>query len=111
MGKMQRDKGNRFERATVNAFKGLNIPARRVPLSGATDFAKGDVIVTLRGKDYQAECKARAAGFKQLYGWLEGNDLLIVKADRQPALMIMPVEEFCRLIQGKDVNVNEIQPC
>lgn len=97
MGKMQRDKGNRFERSAVNIFKAFGIPAQRVPLSGATDYAKGDVELVLHGKTYRAECKARGTGFKQIYSWLDGNDVLIIKADRQPALVVIPIEEFCTL--------------
>jgi len=97
MGKMQRDKGNRFERSAVNIFRGFGIQAQRVPLSGATEYAKGDVEFVLQGKTYRAECKARGSGFKQLYSWPDGNDLLIIKADRQPALVVIPIEEFCRI--------------
>lgn len=35
------------------------------------------------------ECKARADGFRELYGWLEDRDILIVKADRQPPLVVL----------------------
>ncbi|MDD2212182.1 MAG: hypothetical protein PHW39_02865 [Syntrophomonadaceae bacterium] len=106
MGKMQRDKGNRFERSAVNAFKAFNIPAQRVPLSGATEYAKGDIEITLQEKIYRVECKARAAGFKQLYTWIDGNDLLVIKADRQSALVVIDLEEFCKLVQ-KEGTANE----
>jgi hypothetical protein len=35
------------------------------------------------------ECKARAAGFRQLYDWLNDRDLLIVKADRREPLVVL----------------------
>ena len=98
MGKMQRDKGNRFERSIVNAFKAHDIDAKRVPLSGATDFAKGDILAPIKGKGWRFELKARADGFKSLYGWLTGNDALIVKADYQEALVIMPLSTFIGLV-------------
>jgi len=99
MGKMQRDKGNRFERTIVNVFKAFDIPAQRVPLSGATEYAKGDIEITIQEKIYRIECKARGTGFKQLYTWIDGNDLLVIKADRQPALVVIPLEQFCQLVR------------
>ena len=32
-----------------------------------------------------------ADGFRELYQWLDGRDLLIVKADRRPALVVVPL--------------------
>ena len=98
MPKFSRDKGNRFERSIVNALRAHDIDAKRVPLSGATDFAKGDILAPIKGKDWRFELKARADGFKSLYGWLTGNDALIVKADYQEALVIMPLSTFIGLV-------------
>lgn len=38
------------------------------------------------------EVKARAKGFKQLYGWLVDRDILIVRADRSEPLVILPLK-------------------
>ncbi len=35
------------------------------------------------------EAKAKADGFRELYGWLDQRDVLIVKADRHEALVIV----------------------
>jgi hypothetical protein len=35
--------------------------------------------------------KAHAAGFRKLYSWLNGRDVLIVKADRQEPLVVLAV--------------------
>mgnify|MGYP003113223147 CR=1 FL=1 len=76
VGKMQRTKGANFEREIVNKHKELGIDAKRVPLSGATDFAKHDVMIS----GISAECKIRANGFKEIYKWLEDNpDVLICR--------------------------------
>lgn len=85
MGKMQRDKGARVEREIAKLLGGV-----RVPLSGATSYAKGDV----EAYGMRFEIKARKDGFKQLYGWLEGNDAVIVKADRKEALVCLPISKF-----------------
>ena len=67
--------------------------ASRVPLSGAAGgrFA-GDISVPVLGVDRRLEAKWRAKGFRELYGWLDGNYALIVKADRQRPLLVMPLE-------------------
>lgn len=99
MGKSQRDKGNRTERAIVNAIIGMGIAAKRVPLSGMTNFHKGDVVVEVQGQPWTLEVKARENGFKQIYSWLEGMDALVIKADRKQALVVMPLNTFCELIK------------
>lgn len=89
-GKRSRDKGGRTERDFAKRIGG-----QRVPLSGAMNGYKGDVI----GLGMTWECKARADGFKMLYGWLEGEvDALAVKADRKEWLVVMPLDKFKTLI-------------
>jgi hypothetical protein len=36
-----------------------------------------------------SQVKCRAAGFNQLYDWLDERDVLIVKADRQEPLVVL----------------------
>ena len=48
-----------------------------------------DIVVPLAERDLRVEVKARADGFRELYGWLDGRDVLIVKADRQEPLVIV----------------------
>lgn len=105
MGKSQRDKGYRTENALVNAFKSYSINAKRVPLSGGTEFCKGDLIVPLKGQDFRLESKARANGFKQIYDWLEGNDMLAIKADRKETLVVIPLKQFCEIVAAEE------EPC
>jgi hypothetical protein len=45
--------------------------------------------VPLLAVDRAVEVKCRATGFRQLYDWLNGRDLLIVKADRREPLVIV----------------------
>ena len=100
-GKPSRDKGARSERELVNIFRGYEIPAQRVPLSGATTFCKGDVQIEVSGDKWTIESKVRATGFKQIYGWLEspGIDALAIKADRQQTMIVLPLRKFCELIR------------
>ena len=84
------DKGNRTERGIVAAMQAVGCAAVRVPLSCfAGGRFSGDVLMPLMGRDLCLEVKARADGFRELYGWLDERDVLIVKADRQEALVVV----------------------
>jgi Holliday junction resolvase len=89
-GRRSRNKGARTERRIVHALQANGFAAVRVPLSGAAGgrFA-GDIVLPLMGRDLCVEVKARADGFRELYCWLDGRDVLIVKADRQEPLVVV----------------------
>ncbi len=90
-GRRSREKGNRLEHALVHALQDAGFGAERVPLSGAARGRfGGDLSVPLLGVDRRVEVKARTDGFRQLYDWLDGADLLIVRADRSEPLVIVP---------------------
>ena len=90
-GRASRQKGNRAERALVRALQDKGFAAERVPLSGSaggrfrrrhrSDSRSGSLV----------EVKVRANGFSQLYAWLKGRDLLVVRADRKEPLVIIPL--------------------
>ncbi len=101
MGKMQKRKGYRVEHELVVKLKEMGLDAKRVPLSGATEFAKGDVVVN----GLVLETKARKNGFKQLYDWIEGKDALAVKADRKEYLVVMRLDLFVKLLRGEKDDV------
>jgi hypothetical protein len=96
MGKRSRDKGIREERVIRKIFNDAGIKCRRVPLSGACEGFKGDLIAEYGGDTVQIESKVRANGFRQVYGWLEGNDLLVIKADRKEHLVVLPLKAYLR---------------
>jgi Holliday junction resolvase len=92
-GRASRQKGNRLERALVRALQEHGFAAERVPLSGAARGRfGGDVSVPLIGRDHRIEVKCRGKGFRQLYTWLDGADLLIVRADRCEPLVVLPLQ-------------------
>jgi Holliday junction resolvase len=92
-GKASRDMGNRAERAVVKFLQARGFAAERIPLSGAAGGSfVGDLTVPVLGVDRCVEVKVRAKGFTQLYDWLEGRDLLIVKADRAEPLIVLPLK-------------------
>ncbi len=91
-GRRSRDKGNRFERALVKILQEAGHGAERVPLSGSAGGSYlGDLTVPVIGRDLCVEAKSRADGFRELYGWLEDRDALVVKADRREPLVIVPL--------------------
>lgn len=81
------DKGKRLEREAARLMRW-----RRVPLSGAAaasgeEYA-GDLVDDVTG--WRAQVKGEADGFRRLYRWLEGHDVLLLKADRKPWLAVLP---------------------
>ena len=91
-GRRSRSKGARTECNIVKALLANGIAAVRVPLSGAVGgrFA-GDIVLPLLNRELCVEVKARAAGFRELYSWLNQRDVLIVKADRQEPLVVLRI--------------------
>jgi Holliday junction resolvase len=92
-GRASRDKGNRTERAIVRLLQERGLAAERVPLSGAARGRfGGDVSVPVLGVDRRVEVKCRGDGFRELYKWLAGADVLIVRADRRELLVVVPLK-------------------
>ena len=92
-GRTSREKGNRTERAIVRLLQERGLAAERVPLSGAARGRfGGDVSVPVLGVDRRVEVKCRGNGFRELYKWLDGADMLIVRADRRELLVVVPLK-------------------
>jgi Holliday junction resolvase len=92
-GRASRQKGNRTERAIVRLLQEHGLAAERVPLSGAARGRfGGDVSVPVIGRDLRCEVKCRGGGFRRLYDWLDGADVLILRADRRGLLVVVPIE-------------------
>ena len=97
---MQRTKGANFEREVVNKHKSWGVDTKRVPLSGATDFAKHDVMIS----GISAECKIRADGFKTIYDWLEEKpDVLICRADRKETFYVLPEHTWKQFLKWSKI--------
>ncbi|WP_103730203.1 hypothetical protein [Novosphingobium sp. HII-3] len=101
-GRHSRNKGANYERELVNALRDRGLTAQRVPLSGATEYAKGDVEVTagFDGKTiFRGECKRRSA----LPAWIERalgeNDFLAMREDRGTTLIVLRLDTFGDLLQ------------
>ena len=101
MGKFSRDKGALFEREVVTLARTYDLKAQRVPLSGATEYARGDVEITPAWDDAPLvfELKRR----RELPGWLlealGDNHGLILRADRHEAVAIVPLRTLLGMMQ------------
>jgi hypothetical protein len=88
-GRRSRDKGARGERALVKFLQGHGLAAEKI----SRMYRRGaDVSVPLLGLDREVEVKCRANGFRELYAWLEGRDFLVIRADRNQPLVIVPLK-------------------
>ena len=96
-GLRSRDKGARTERAIARLLQAQGIAATKI--SGM--YKPGaDICVPLLGVDRPVEVKCRATGFAQLYGWLDGRDILILKADRQEPLVVLRLSLATEIAKG-----------
>lgn len=93
MGKKSKRKGNRAEREVVRLLKDLGINAKRVPISGAAEGFKGDVVIDDR---ITAEVKIRASGLKTVYSWFT-QPVLFMRTNKRPWLVVMDVNTFVKL--------------
>ena len=110
MGRSEPRKGARIERELVNLFQAAGIPAERVPLSGAAGGSfSGDLVIDGR---YRAEVKARGsgAGFVTLERWKGANDLLFLRRDRKPSLVVMDADTLVALILAANDTPSRIAP-
>jgi hypothetical protein len=109
-----RIKGNKFERRCVKELQGDGIGAERIPLSGSAGGSfTGDINVPVRGEDKRIECKTskRGAGFKTLYGWLEGRYALMLTQPRSDILVVLRLSDFAKLASLPPASLtNALQP-
>jgi len=96
-GKKIQRKGKRIEYLVRDLLRKVG-RCERVPCSGNARAFKGDLQFIYKGKVYKVEVKARKSGFKSFYKWLEGMDILIVKANHKKPLIILPFDTFYKLL-------------
>jgi hypothetical protein len=83
-----RRKGATEERALVRFLQARGFAAEK---SSRTGYRGPDLTVPLLGIERVVEVKCRANGFRELYAWLAGRDILIVRANRREPLCILPM--------------------
>ena len=99
MGKASRDKGANYERELVNAFREGGIDAQRVPLSGATSFAKNDIQIDFRLGVWDCEAKRRKSPPKFFTEALDGADFAAFRQDRGETLIVLTLDKFVELVK------------
>ena len=96
-GKKSKRKGYKFENEIVHDFKDNGIDAHRVPLSGATEYAKGDVYIPCLGATI--ECKRRKSINNMFYDVLKESNIGAVRADKKRMFFFMDGKYFYSLIR------------
>jgi len=103
-GKKSQRKGKRVEYYIRDLLRQIGT-CERVPCSGNSRAFKGDLVLSIDGKELIIEVKARK-NFKTLYSWLEPTkkskpDLLLLKANYRVPLVVMTIETFFQLFSEK----------
>jgi Holliday junction resolvase len=99
-GHRPRQKGDRLERALVRLLQQYGIISVRVPQSGAKGGRfRGDLVLPLCGRELVVEVKHHSNSFRQLYKWLTGRDLLLIKADHKEILVVVPLRLAIEIIE------------
>jgi len=92
-GKGRRRKGINAERELVRILKKAGINAKRIPLSGATEYQKGDILID---NIFVAEVKRRKR-VALLYDMLKGANIGFIRADGKQWLAILDIDFFIQL--------------
>ena len=101
MTNRSKQKGNRYERETVNIARKRGITSKRAYASNGLSLGYAeevDVVLVAPGKDWRVQCKVR----KKMASWIKPDtsvvDLQVVKEDRGQIYAILPYEKFLELI-------------
>jgi Holliday junction resolvase len=94
-----RRKGQREENALVRYLQDRGFAAEK---SSRTGYTGHDLSIPLLSIDRKVEVKVRADGFRELYTWLAGADLLIVRADRREPLVVVPLKLAAEIAEAAE---------
>jgi hypothetical protein len=89
-GRAAKAKGYRTEHEMRKRHIIAGIPCKRVPLSGAVEGYKDDLILDVfDGLSVEVKARKTGKGFRQLETWQGEADVLIVKRDRQDPMVVV----------------------
>ena len=101
MSSKEKAKGNRIERLVVNQFKDNNIESKRAWGSDGRSLGwheEVDVVAIIDERHWKFQVKGRKAIADYLKPNLDAVDAQILKEDRQPLLVVLPFDEFVKLV-------------
>ena len=103
-GKASRDKGAAFEREIVNWHKQRGVDAERIPLSGAMKGTYASDIKLGPQLALTAECKRRARAWQDIYDAFDQDkaDVVFIRKDRKPALVVLTMETYETFLEWFD---------
>lgn len=82
----------------------MGVPCERVPLSGSMGgkYSADLAIPNVEHSEFRCESKARrnGAGFAVIEKWLGKNDILFLKRNHQPPLVVLPFEVYKKFIKA-----------
>lgn len=92
----RKNKGRTAEYGMVRKLEKINIPAKRMPLSGRLKDMKGDIEFTIKGVVYKGEVKRRSSletsGIKTLLTWKQDCDALFIDIKGHGVYVLMSLE-------------------
>jgi Holliday junction resolvase len=88
-GRRSRSKGARNERAIVALLQSVGFAAEKTSRTG---YSGHDISVPLLSLDRRVEVKVRRDGFREIYSWLDGAEILVIRADRHEPLVVVPLK-------------------
>ena len=96
MAHPSKNKGSNFEREIVNQARAAGVPAQRAYASNGEALGRSaDVDCIIGGYAVQAKRRAKIADFMLPSG---GADIQVIRGDRQPAVAVIPYDEFLKLL-------------
>jgi hypothetical protein len=101
MSAKSRRKGARAELALARLLQDHGFAAEKI----SRMYKRGpDLSVPLLGVDRSVEIKIRSNGFRELYSWLDGADLLIIRSDTQTPLAVVPLRLAIEIARAAEQN-------
>tara|TARA_S200002703_G_C3798834_1_gene246805 strand:+ start:1209 stop:1547 length:339 start_codon:yes stop_codon:yes gene_type:complete len=93
-------RGNNLEREVVNAAKEVGLSSKRAYASDGRSLGKSEV-VDVMVENYCVQAKRRKRIAEWLYPENHGSDVdvVVTRMDRKQALVVIPLNEWLRLIK------------
>ena len=93
-------KGTRLETAVMLALKDAGAKARKQPGSGIYSAFPADVYAEVPGLGpILIECKSHKSPLATIRRWLGAATVLVHKADREEALVTVPLTHYCQMVR------------